>query len=274
MLEYLDTKAEAQRQFLWSQPAADPDGDKMGAETSLGYYFGGFEQYRFEAIRWAYNRAWDNMHDLDLEGLALDFECNPGGGDVCNTSDAPAHHVVKSNLKICSEFFEQPIWYQALLLVHEPLHHVFVPWNDNGPRLDPIQDTHTHGHGNACVSSLSTVKHYGIDRVRHLATYKANNGNTCFHRNFAFRNNDTYSWAAEVIGSGVRDGEIHHWPFIPNPPQPGPGCSGDDIPDPGDGWDDPVSNCMKIGQELVCEGGVDGPIMNNIPDLDIGVKCP
>jgi|GEM_PF-4817115 len=271
MLEYLDTLAEAQREFLWDKPAVDPENAPMGEDTSLQFYFGGFAQYRFEAIRWAYKRLWDNMHDLDLEGLALDMECNPGGGDVCNTAHPPAHHVVKSNIKICKEFFDQPDWYQPLLMVHEPLHHVFVPWKDTTPRLDPIQDTHTHGHGIACVASLETNKGYGINEVRHLATYKASNGNTCFHRNFAFRNNDTYAWAAEHIGAGVRLGEIHHWPYIPSKPAPLPQpCSNDAYPDPGNGWDDPLDQCMKIGLQLVCPGGSDP----KLPDLDIGIVCP
>lgn len=89
MIEHLDSKAEAQREFLWDKPAVDPEGDAMGAETSLQYYFGGFSQYRFEAIRWVYKRLWDDMHDHDIQGLALDFECNPGGGDVCNTVPTP-----------------------------------------------------------------------------------------------------------------------------------------------------------------------------------------
>jgi hypothetical protein len=274
MLEFLDTKFEEQRNFLWDKPAVDPEGDAMGDETSLQFYFGGFAQYRFEAIRWAFKRLWDNMHDHNLEGLALDFECNPGGGDICNTAHPPAHHVVKSNVKICEEFFEQPDWYQPLIMVHEPLHHVFVPWNNNSPRLDPIKDTHTHGHGNTCLGSVKTDKGYGIDELRHLATYKAGDGGTCFHRNYAFRNNDTYAWAAQVIGSGVRFGAIHHWPFIPNssPPTPDP-CSGDEVPDPGDDWDDPLKDCMKVAQELICPGGGGGG-MANLPDLDIGIKCP
>jgi hypothetical protein len=274
MLEFLDAKFEEQRNFLWDKPAVDPEGDAMGDETSLQFYFGGFAQYRFEAIRWAFKRLWDNMHDHNLEGLALDFECNPGGGDICNTAHPPAHHVVKSNVKICEEFFEQPDWYQPLIMVHEPLHHVFVPWNNNSPRLDPIQDTHTHGHGNTCLGSVKTDKGYGIDELRHLATYKAGDGGTCFHRNYAFRNNDTYAWAAQVIGSGVRFGAIHHWPFIPDssPPTPDP-CSGDEVPDPGDDWDDPLKDCMKVAQELICPGGGGGG-MANLPDLDIGIKCP
>jgi hypothetical protein len=274
MLEFLDAKFEAQRDFLWDKPAVDPEGNAMGDETSLQFYFGGFAQYRFEAIRWAFKRLWDNMHDHNLEGLALDFECNPGGGDVCNTAHPPAHHVVKSNVKICKEFFEQPDWYQPLIMVHEPLHHVFVPWNDNTPRLDPIQDTHTHGHGNTCAGSVKTNKGYGIDEVRHLATYRASNGKTCFHRNYAFRNNDTYAWAAQWIGARVRLGAIHHWPFIPNtsPPKPDP-CSNDGYPDPGDGWDDPLDGCMKLGMELVCPGGGGGG-MATLPDLDIGIQCP
>jgi len=271
MIEYLDTKPEAQRQFLWSQNAADPDGNEMDSNTSLGFYFGGYTNERFVAIRAAYNGLWDDLHDHNLEGLGLDIECRPGGGDLCNTFEPPAHHAVKSDLKICDGFFSQTQEYQALLIVHEMLHHAFIPF---GGLNVAFTDLHTHGHGNGCFTDVSTVKFYGLSRVRHLAVYKAGNGNTCRHRDFAVRNNDTYGWVTNVIGFGVRNGDIHHWPFIPDPPQPGPACSGDGIPDPGDGWEDPVNHCMKIGQELVCEGGPSGPAMNNIPELDVAVKCP
>ncbi|MFW6067223.1 MAG: hypothetical protein ACOC97_02715 [Myxococcota bacterium] len=280
MVQFMDTKHQEQRAFLWSQRAVDEQGDRMGEETSLAFYFGGFAQYRFEAIRWAINRLWSDMHDHDLEALPLDIECNPGGvGDVCNTTNPPAHHSVKSNLKICPSFWDQGDWYLPLLMVHEPLHHLSVPWNNGTPRLDPIMDTHTHGHGNSCLGSIQTNKAYGINRVRHLATYQASNGGHCFHRNFAFRNNDSYGWAALQIGGGVRNGQIRSWPHrassSPSPQfQP---CDGSQnpIPPPGDDWSDPLDDCQKIGQELVCPGaGGGGAGGASVASQDLALDCP
>jgi hypothetical protein len=274
MLAYMDTRSEEHRQFLWGQPAAGAGG-ALGPETSMAHFFGGFAQYRFEAIRWTYEHLWDDMHDLTIDASALDFECNPGGGDLCNTVNPPAHHAVISNIKICPAFWTQEEWYRALVLVHEPLHHTYVPWNDSGPRLGPIQDTHTHGHGNSCAGDLETNKAYGMDEVRHLATYAAGDGGTCGHRNKAFRNNDTYSWAAYEIGSSVRNGVTLYWPS-----QNGGGgapvptfepCDSMDPPAPGNGWEDGINDCQKIGQEYVCPNT--SGLGVHLPDFDLALEC-
>src|SRR5262249_10663743 len=207
MLALMAAKTEAERQLLWSRPAAGAAG-ALGEETSLAFYFGDFSQYRFEAIQWSYDHLWTIMHDLTVDGSPLDLEYNPPApGDICNTTTKVlAHHAVISNIKICSEFWDKDEGYRSLVLVHEPLHHTFVPWNESGPRVDPIQDRHLHAHGDSCLADVQSDKAYGIDKLRHLATYVADDGGSCSHRNLAFRNNDSYAWAATVIGSHVRFG--------------------------------------------------------------------
>lgn len=284
MLEYMSWRDPEVRAFLWSQPAVDPSGQVMDADTSLAWWFGDYAGYRFEAIRWAYNQLWNDMHDHDLESLQLDIECTPpSGGDICNSADPPAHHAVVSNIKVCDGFWDESEDYRALLMVHEPLHHMYVPWQETTPREDPIMDTHTHWHGWGCAVDPVTNKGYGITEIRHLATYENADDNDCSHMNYAFRNNDTYAWAARTIGAGVRRGAIHHWPAQHWPPgwEPDvnpvlPACSnaGFDPPPPGNGWEDPLNGCHKVGQEMVCPPGGSGVGAGHLPDFDLAVECP
>ena len=224
------------------------------------------------------------MHDHKLEGLSLDIEIRPKlAGDVCNTTKPSAHHWVKSNLKICSKFFTTTQNNQARLIVHELLHHLFVPWKTEkgAHRLSPLKDTHTHGHGKSCTSNIETDKGYGIEKVRHFGGYTASDGGTCWHRNFAFRNNDTYAQAAMFIGGNVRDGTSQYWPVShPDNPPSGPiyvACeSGNHLPPPSNDWYDPINDCHKENMEVVCPGsGPQGTGASHVsPSLDIAIECP
>ncbi|HMV65414.1 MAG TPA: hypothetical protein PKA64_01095 [Myxococcota bacterium] len=282
MIEFMAYRDAEVRAFLWSQPAVDAGGGVMDDDTSLAWWFGDYAQYRFDAIRWAYAHLWDIMHTHEVEGSQLDIECTPtGAGDICNTAEPPAHHAVVSNIKVCGGFWDESEDYRALLLVHEPLHHTYVPWEDNTPRLDPIMDLHTHGHGAGCGIDPVTNKGYGETQIRHLATYENGSGNHCFHKNYAFRNNDTYAWAARAIGAAVRRGAIHHWPAQMWPPgwEPShdpvfPPCSEAGFEPPPPGWDDPLDGCHKVGQELVCPAGGSGVGAGHLPDFDLAVDCP
>lgn len=280
MLEAMNGMSDARRAWLWSQQGKAPDGTPAGERTSMVYWWGGYADYRFDAIRWAYNRLWSNMHDLDLEGTKLDHTCRPSSGaDICNTAEPAAHHAVKSNVKLCDRFFDDKGDNdRARLMVHEHLHHVFVPWNNGSPRLDPIMDTHTHGHGELCAWNIITDKGYGEDKVRELATYTSQGGKVCWHRNYAFRNNDSYALAAMNIGRGVREGTTVSWPFDWYGPGQEPG--GYPPPDPcqgyggglaQDGWGDPLHHCEKIGGELVCHGGGGGAPH---PMTELTWECP
>lgn len=288
MLDYIATQPEEDRAFLWDQQGADAQGDalfsweseEVGPNTALSYYFGPYAKHRFDAIRWSYSQLWKDFFDHDVGGLELDIECTPdAGGDLCNTATPAGHHAVKGNLKLCSKAFTSNIlvFDMPRLIVHEHMHHMYVPWNGGIPRLSPIQDLHTHGHGGGCGLELATEKSYGVKRVRHLASYTNNGGNDCFHRDLTFRNNDSYAHAAVTIGTYVRLGYLDHWPLAHPPKEPPSdpplecGQVGIDAPPPG--FVDPFNTCEKLGGQLVCPSAGGGSGFTLL-DLDLAAVCP
>src|SRR5690606_10003490 len=164
------------------------ESDDVGPNTSLAFYFGGYAEYRFDAIRWAFNRLWQSFHSHEVGGLELDIECTPdAAGDICNTAKPGGHHAIKSNMKLCEKAYSTPSqgFDVPRLVLHEAMHHMFVPWKKNtAARLSPIMDTHTHGHGALCAGSLVTDKGYGLGRIKHLAGYRNDDGGDCYHSNF------------------------------------------------------------------------------------------
>ncbi|MCB9665341.1 MAG: hypothetical protein H6732_14615 [Alphaproteobacteria bacterium] len=310
LLAYVAKGDEERRAWLWKQEGVAPDGtdfvwrypgtDLADEKTyrlawSPEELFGPYTVWRFDAIRWAVERLWDDMHDHDLNGLALDIECTPDlAGDICNTYDKAAwHHIVKSNLKACPLFFQRAQetvdgWSRVLGPIHEPLHHLQVPWKDGAvTKWNPMQDTHTHGHGDLCATDVQTNKGYGLDAIAHLAHWSSPGGSQCGHREKNFRNNDTYTWAAAMLGMGIRYGWLKSWPRHPYPPgkepSPAPGippCSqaGFDPPAPGHEFFDPLQDCYKSAGELVCPpssgSGSSGGLGKLLQDYDLAGRCP
>lgn len=289
MLDYIASAPAHERAFLWAQEAANKKGEalhsyedpEVGPNTALAYYFGPYTPYRFDAIRWAFNRIWADFHDHELEGLELDIECTPEPiGDLCNSHKPAGHHAVKSNVKLCEKAFKSPfeVFDVPRLVIHETMHHLYVPWNDKTPRLSPIMDTHTHGHGGTCLANLTTDKGYGLENLRHLSTYLNAGGGDCYHTNFAFRNNDSYAYAAATIGTYVRFGLIHTWP-LHHPPKQEPfvpelACGQVGLDPPPPGFADPLAKCEKLGGELVCPGYGGGGGQVQLPDFDLAIVCP
>lgn len=288
LLDYVAAWPEAERAFLWEQQAADASwsplhskqDEKVGPNTAPSYYFGAYARYRFDAIRWAYARLWADFHDHDLEGLELDIECTPEDlGDLCNTHKPAGHHAVKSNVKLCDKAFggTYEVFDVPRLLIHETMHHLFVPWSDGVARLSPLQDTHTHGHKTTCLGSVTTDKGYGVSGLRHLSTYTNSGGGDCYHRNFTFRNNDTYAYAAATLGTYLRFGLARYWP-LHLPPRGDDhsaplACGEIGIDPPPPGFNDPLGKCEKMGGELVCPGfGAGGDLLPG--DLDLAILCP
>lgn len=202
-------------------------------------------------------------------------------GNICFTKRPSAHHAVIGRVNFCERFFtEKSPWQQGRLMSHEVLHHTFLTWKNTVGRLDPIQDTHYHGHGVGCGLTPATTPQYGTDRIEHLATYANKNGNDCSHRDINFRNNDTYAYFVRTIGDAVLTRTMTRWPAAwpakehsgtNNPPE---GCSGGswDPPPPGGDWQDPTSGCQKQGGELVCPssgGGSFGGVPKQLQDLAI-----
>jgi hypothetical protein len=287
MLDYIASQPEGDRAFLWDQQGADAQGEalfsweseEVGPNTALSYYFGPYAKYRFEAIRWSYSQLWKDFFDHDLSGVEMDIECTPGGGDLCNTAAPAGHHAVKSNLKLCQKAFDSNIlvFDMPRLIMHEHMHHMYVPWKDGTARLSPIQDTHTHGHGAGCGLEPVTDKGYGVPKVRHLATYENKSGNDCYHLNYTFRNNDSYAHAAVTIGTYIRLGYLEWWPLehppVTQPVDPQLECGQVGVVTPPPGFVDPLSKCEKIGWELSCPSVGGGPGLALL-DLDLAAICP
>ncbi|HEY8380164.1 MAG TPA: hypothetical protein VIK91_26925 [Nannocystis sp.] len=289
ILDFVAASPPHERAFLWAQEGTDkkgarlasPESEDVGPNTAPEFYFGPYAEYRLNAIRWAYDRLWRDFHDHEVGGLEFDIECTPDGpGDICNTTKPGGHHAVKGNIKLCEKAFTttSQVFDVPRLLLHESMHHMFVPWRDNLPRLSPILDTHTHGHGPLCLSKLTTNKGYGIVQIKHLASYRNSSDGDCYHTNFAFRNNDTYAYAAATIGTYIRFGFMKTWPAKLPPPveeeshgTATPECGEAGISVPAPGFVDPLSGCQKIGGELVCPGSHGGV---TAPDLDIAAVCP
>ncbi|MDC0666677.1 hypothetical protein [Nannocystis radixulma] len=282
MLEFIAASPPEDRAYLWAAEGGSEGGERLmsyesddvGPNTALAFYFGPYAEYRFKAIRIAYERLWRTFHDHEVGGLELDIECTPDGpGDICNTTKPGGHHAVKSNMKLCEKAYTTPsqVFDVPRLVLHESMHHMFVPWKDNLARLSPIMDTHTHGHGGLCAGKLVTDKGYGLKKIKHLASYENDRGDDCWHNNFAFRNNDTFAYAAATIGTYIRFGFLARWPLEQAPehednlPDPECGMAGVNTPPPG--FSDPLSKCYKSGGQLVCPGA------HSPGDLDIGVIC-
>lgn len=287
MLDFVAASPPEQRSFLWEQEGGTESGERLmsyesedvGPNTALAFYFGPYADYRLDAIRTAYSRLWRVFQEHEVGAFELDIECTPDGpGDVCNTTRPGGHHAVKSNMKLCDKAYETKS--QAFdvprLVLHEAMHHMFVPWKDKVGRLSPVMDTHTHGHGALCAGKLVTDKGYGLKKIKHLAQYENSRGDDCWHHNFAFRNNDTYAYAAATIGTYIRFGFLTRWP-LQQPPEPesgnypDPPCGAGGIGSPPPDYYDPLSGCHKSGTQLVCPGSHGGLTP---ADLDIAVICP
>lgn len=280
--EYMGERSRNHQSHYFSQGGLSASGIYSGPSTLWSHWFGSYADHRFDAIRQVVKKTWDRFRSGKVGPLRIDLVCpsatsNPG--DPCFTGSPSAHHIVISQIALCDRYFDpaRDDQNRARVMIHEVLHHIWVSWNGGVPRLDPVQDTHTHGHGQTCLGDLTTHKIYGPNRVRHLATYSNSGGNHCFHRNLAFRANDAYAYAISSFGDAIMTGAIAKWPashpFSPGPSAP---CTGVGVtpPAPGDTWGDALSECNKIGQETICEGGSGGSASGSIPPLNIGVQCP
>ena len=298
MLEFIGESPEEERAFLWSQRGVGLDPvtkqpKMLGPETSAEHWFGPYARYRFDAIRQGVRKLYTSFREgkhyssgATIKLICPQYDDNPG--NICFTKKPSAHHAVAGFVNFCDRFFtEKDAWQEGRLMSHEVLHHTWVTWKNTIGRLDPIQDTHYHGHGPGCGLSPITSPQYGPDRIEHLATYTNGNGNDCRHRDINFRNNDTYAYFVRTIGNAVLTRAMTSWPAEPPPKQqsgggtnnPPEGCNGGEWnpPPPGGDWQDPSSGCQKQGGELVCPsgsggGGSFGGVPKQLQDLKI--ECP
>jgi hypothetical protein len=264
MFEVLQNVDDAYfRRFLWGQPAVDEVGEPVGfagSSTSPEHWFGHYSTERFWAANEAVEKMWKVFRDAETDIIDVHLQCPDAGenpGNICFTGHPYGHHSVKGWINVCDEAFDDsaglyPNNQDAVThtIMHEAMHHLGTHF-DAGFRA--LADTHTHGHGSSCVSSIDHLDYIvGYDEVRHLATYEAADGEHCWHMNYAIQSPEAYALFAMRIGEGVRDGELYQWPKYADPtPQP-PECQGD-----------PGCLCDDV---TVFDSGPDG-------DYDIGQLC-
>jgi hypothetical protein len=236
MIDFADQQDKYYRSFIWGQPGLKQNGLKATLESSPEYWFGGYAGYRFDAIDNGIGKLSSMMETLKTGGLTIDLSCPDAGsdpGNVCFTTEASAHHWIRSNIALCDGFFAlenddgDPItyWFRAHTLSHELMHHRDVDFvKDGQPRTRAVQDKHIHGHGNSCIFDVSTISFYGKTNVRELATYENLQQGNCKHREKAFGNNDTWAYFVTRIGDLVHRQILWSWPAPAQPtPQP-PDC--------------------------------------------------
>jgi hypothetical protein len=237
MFTVLDHADPLYRSFLWGQPATDAAGEPVGftgGPSSPKYWFGGYSDERYFAIREGVLQMWAVFANAETETIDVHLQCPDYGenpGNICFSGSSYGHHSVLGWINVCSEGFDDavdvyPNDQDAVThtIIHESLHHLTVDL-DAGPRY--IRDTITHGHGSACVTDIDTQYIDGIAEVRHLATYVAADGEGCWHRNYALQAVESYANFAMHIGEGVRDGKLYHWPKLADPTPVPPDCDGE-----------------------------------------------
>jgi len=226
----------AQRSYLWRQPGLGPDDQKLGRSTSPEYWFGPFSEERLETVKDGFDKLWTIFTSNKTGGIAVRLKCpdpHTEGGNVCYTTEPSAHHWVKGYVNLCPGFFNtggvgfagsnsdvcNGNCNRARLVAHELMHHLFVR---QGGIWVAVQDTHYHGHSLGCGIDPKTEAHYGEGKIRHLATYRNSNGNSCGHVKRNLRNNDTYAWFAMAIGERIYNGRMVAWqaPATPTPTPP------------------------------------------------------
>ncbi|MEM7135820.1 MAG: hypothetical protein AAF500_04530 [Myxococcota bacterium] len=268
MLEHMFTQPQAERVLLWNQTWGDEEGDAV-AETSLGFWFGDYTEYRFEGILQVFRKLRQRMRDPGLWSLSearwsmTCTGCPPGWR---------ASHRYRGDLRICfpsfaglSEDLERPS-----TMTHEALHYNWVPF---GLRWRRIDDFHTHKHGFQCSERFGNVNSYGPCRARHLAVYPTYDeecgpwggsspgsscqgcgscllNDDCGHRDLAARNNDNYALATASIGKGLRTDESQYWPLLAEglTPPGAPNCTVEGLPSAAALFQDPLEACVWNGE--------------------------
>jgi len=274
MIEYAASQDAYYRSFIWGQPGLTQNGLKTTEQSSPEYWFGHYADYRFEAIREGAGKLWDMMRTLETGGITIELYCPSDAGNVCFTSDASAHHIIKGDVALCDPFFRvedddgDPItyWSRAHTLSHELMHHRSLNFHKDGVSLwRSVQDTHYHAHGNACVSASETKKFYGRTNVGELATYSNLQQGHCKHREKAFGNNDTWAYFVTTIGDLVHRRTMWSWP-APSAPTPQP----PDCPQPGlEGCQ--CAETLPFGEGSDPDG--DDRVDRYCPDDDAELSC-
>jgi hypothetical protein len=278
MLEHIANQNEDQRAFYWNQLWADEDGNEV-PNTSLGYWFGDYADYRFEGILSVYQKIYEVMQTPKLWTLPAGvwtLTCKPTLYGDCVAPDGKentAYHQYRGKVSLCGERFRNldNRFEKPRVLVHEAFHFKWIPLK--GEWIE-IRDRHFHESGAPCTRRpKGRISDYGRCEVLHLARFPADvwvfnkktdmlercgsreertsgcaacsqeAGGACNHRDLAAQNNDTYGFATATIGKALRLGSSYQWPPPDSVPEAPNATCPTDLAAP---VLDPIETCVYV----------------------------
>lgn len=217
---------------------------------SMREWFGDYNSAYYAALDVEIRQLWQRVRTGVYDGLSLNLKCEKlyHTGNVCLSFSPVAHHWVKGYVNVCRDWYDWTADYfaersishrRSFILVHELMHHSYVTIGNSIAKA--VIDTHTHGHGNNCLSNVQTQNfaHYE-DRIEHLSATAA-----CKHQKKNLRSPSSYAFFVSKLGAAIWDGDLTSFP-----PQSGmqPGI--------GDGCDayESIENDLECPKGQTCGG--------------------
>lgn len=254
IFKIMENMGHDQRRWAWGRPGGHLDwkGDleSLGDWTKPEFYWGAYDEDRFEAIAGFIHTHLTNLKNADIDDAELQWTC--GGPGLCDGSNHyKAMTWPRGDTTFCSEMWDywdaatcQPrkIDGIARLVLHESMHLRKV---DYGGYSAYIGDLHMHHHNpTSCVvttnswfrdygspscsagwaNAFSGSSDHGIYELAHYYNQDAP-PDQCGHRHDATQNIDTYVAFAEITDIKVRTEGFKYWP-LPVPSVPAPTCEG------------------------------------------------
>lgn len=198
----------------WQTGWVEEDGPE---NWSMREWFGGYNSAHYAALDTEIRQLWQRVRTGVYDGLSMHLKCEKlyHTGNVCLSFSPVAHHWVKGYLNVCNAWYD---WYadyyadrtithrRAFILLHEMMHHSYVTIGDDNAK--GVIDTHTHGHGNNCLSNVATgsFTHYD-DQIEHLASTAA-----CKHQKKNLRSPSSYAFFVSKLGAAIWDGDLKSFP--------------------------------------------------------------
>lgn len=220
MVEYVASLGSADREFTWRAQGRTVIDSLTGYEVSPWWWFGEYDSHWFSRIHGIVNDLWGVFRTGEHGSHTMEHRCPPQTlepTNLCYTAHPSAHHYWRGEINFCPGWFDRDFSNQVRLVIHENGHHLFT----EGLALI---DRQTHGHGNYCTHTIETDTIYGAEEVHHLATYIAQNGKECLHRDIATRTTDAYAQMIHHFGGAVVSGWMVAWP-VPGETPHGPDCN-------------------------------------------------
>ncbi len=209
VIEFIANSEKSVRPRLWEDgynPAYGSDFLGFTNYTPRGW-FGSYNEGRFEKIRAAIKKVWQErfLGETSNEALkTIQIKCRSDdsgqGAHPCFVFDVAANHIKLGTINCCVKWFERGKMTRARLLVHEIFHWLKIPTS-----VWWVSDSHDY----YVTRPGGRWKYMVVDKLyRDKAAYIANHAgpnNKNYER--TFRNNDNYAFFIYKIGRKIYDGD-------------------------------------------------------------------